>query len=518
MTSLSKKLFYVTLVFVFSLVFFGPFYTQDGPNHQKTALILSRLSQSPIEQKVYQSGFGLFETNTLFQLLYQPVSEFCTVKTYEKFFVATFLALLLISFRYFLKTLKPSNTEWWPLVSPTLFHPLYLRGFYNYLASVVFTLLALSLSYRKEKATTPSILLYFVLCWLCQLSHPFAFFILPLMIFVFSAQKGFKNWKQLLPYFVISCIFFVIKFVIPLFSSGIGNKTPYAFASIPILIGGLIGLNFMDYSILNLVIPLPFIASLIWFLRKNLKLEGVLSNLLWIAPLCAYLIFPRSGGGSAHMNERFLPYIFFFIPITLSEKLSFVLKKRILLVTWTTFILLSFGTSYGMYQLNQEASHAQHVMENLPKVSRLYPINFNLRGKAKINWHLAHIWATYPDDKIVFTPYLFALPNLTPLKKPLLNNNEYFPATEEDFPHQNIENNCRSGFLYDTFDCSTHKRQALEALLQDAKHYDYWFIHQAPQNFIDVLSKVENLEIVSKEGEYSLWHYKSPLPFSPEVP
>ena len=52
-----------------------PLHTQDGPNHRAVAATLARLSISPLEESVYESQLGPFQTNTLFHLIYLPATR-----------------------------------------------------------------------------------------------------------------------------------------------------------------------------------------------------------------------------------------------------------------------------------------------------------------------------------------------------------------------------------------------------------------------------------------------------------
>lgn len=519
MKKTSWRVFLSIILFVVMVVGFGPFYTQDGPNHKKDTLILSRLDSSPIEAKVYENGIGPLKTNTLFSILYLPLARWISTDTYERIFVIFFLVSLLIVYRYFLKTYTPANQDLWPLVLPFLFHPLYLRGFYNFLASVPLTLLALIFVHRDlENKSLKNLIPFLILCWIAFLAHPFSFFILSLSLGVNWLARWKERWRFLIPYSCVIFLFFSLGFILPLFETGMSHKTPYSFSTLPMLMGGLIGLNFMDDSPLHFILPLPFMILLGGLVIQNVRRQGITPHLLWISALIAYFIFPRSGGGSAHMNERFLPYVFFFIPVTLSINLENPWRQRILSLSLVTFFLVTGGILWGMHQVQKEAYHARAVLHHLPKISRLYPINFNVKGPSLFNWDLAHIWAEYEDDKIVFSPYLFALPQLTPLIKRLPNSENYFPATEENYPRENLVDSCYSGFLYDSVDCNLVKEQALLRILKAARHYDYWFIYQPPENFLKFLEGYTGLKLVSQSGSFSLWHYETPLPFNPLVP
>ncbi len=512
-----RAAFWIVLLFSISLIFFAPLHTQDGPNHRKTTLILSRLAQSPVEAQVFQNGFGIFNTNTLFQGLYLPFKNLLSIDAYEKLYVAFFLASLLLLYRLFLKTWSPKNADLWPLLLPFLFHPLYLRGLYNYLASVAITLLALICIHRgMEKKTGRYVLAFFLLCWIGQLAHPFTFIILSLVLMIQGFLVWRNDWKHFFPFVLITLSFLALGFVLPLFQSGIGMSTAYGFKGIIPLIAGLFVFNFMDYALWVLLIPVPFSITWVFLAGKNLYTQPFKKNALWLSVLLAYFIFPSEGGGSAHANERFLPFVFLFFPLALDD-LGELWRKRIVTLAFLTFFTFSGGFVWGMFRLDQEVKNARSVLSHLPKISRLYPINFDLKGPSLINGDLYHVWANYENDRIVFSPYLFALPKLTPLLKALPNQTTYFPATPENYPRRIFVDQCVKEWLYDSTHCERWKEQGMLDIFQDAQYYDYWLVHSPPPDFLERLQKIPHLQLVVESGKYSLWRYAQALSFDPSI-
>ena len=113
-----------------------PLHTQDGPNHRAVAATLARLSTSPGEESVYRSQLGPFQTNTLFHLMYLPATSVLSPTTYEKLFVGVFLLLIPVAYRVLLSVWAPRSTALWIVALPLWFHPLFITGMYNFLASV----------------------------------------------------------------------------------------------------------------------------------------------------------------------------------------------------------------------------------------------------------------------------------------------------------------------------------------------------------------------------------------------
>ena len=510
--------FCLSILIILAVVFLFPFHTQDGPNHKKDTLILSRLDSSPMEAKVYRSGLGLFNTNTFFSLLYMPFKKFLSIDVYEKCYIVFFLISLLIIFRLFLNTWSRVNTDLWPLFLPFLFHPLYLIGMYNFLASVSIALLALILVYRgMERKSWKYVLWFFLLCWLGQLAHPFTFIILSLVLGVQGFLSWKEDWKHFLPFVVIVVFFLLLGFMLPFFGSGMIVRTPYSFGVIPQLIGGLLVFNFMDYSVIHFILPLPFLIFLSVIAIKNVRTQGLRKNALWLAALLFYFLFPRLGGGSAHANERFLPFIFLFFPLTLGQFQS-VWRNRIVVLSFVTFLMISGGVVWGMFQVQKEVKNAQVVLTYLPKISRLYPINFNLNGPSLINGDFYHTWADYENDRIVFSPYLFAFDKLTPLLRSISSRETYFPALDQEYPRRMLIDKCNSLWLDDTPHCELWREEATSNIIKDAQYYDYWLVHEAPKDFWHKLQEVPGLKLIAQSGSFSLWHYQAALPFNPPVP
>jgi hypothetical protein len=117
---ISGKIFYFILILIIGVVLWGPFYTQDGPNHRKTATILYRLNANPIEAETYSSGLGVLKTNTLFHAGYHPLKNRMTIRQYERLYFAIFLSLIWLSFRRFLRIRSPHLKSHWVLALPFL--------------------------------------------------------------------------------------------------------------------------------------------------------------------------------------------------------------------------------------------------------------------------------------------------------------------------------------------------------------------------------------------------------------
>ena len=493
-----------------------PFYTQDGPNHKKIAVILSRLSRSPAEAAVYADNLGLWHTNSLFPLLYQPLAPYLSPDLYEKCFVGFFLVLLLCAFRCFLTAWAPDNRALWVLFLPFCFHPIFMRGMYNYLASIPLTLTAFSLLRLAWHTGRRSLWPLFALCcWVAWLAHPFPFFALGLGFAVMVLVEGRQGVRTALPYGAVICLFLVGGFLLPLWQAPHAMQAPYVFASLPVLFGGFFLLNFMDYSLVSLLVMLPFFGMLVWLLYQSVKAGKWPEKAFWMAFLIGYLLFPSRGSVGAQLSDRFLPFIWLFLPLGLPPLEARAVRK-IAVVSFLTFLLAASSVFWAMQTIAAEVQDAQHVLQALPAQARLYPINFDLKGPGVIYRNLNHIWAVYDDDKVVFSPYLAAFPRLTPLIRKVPNSATYFPATAEGLPEETLGNAfCRPDNLAETPDCQAIRAEIWQKILQKSAYYDYWFVRNAPPEFSALLAALPGLQQMAASGRCSLWHYAKAKRFDP---
>lgn len=511
-----KTLLFFCLI-IFSYFYYVPFTTQDGPNHKKVALILSRLDHSPAEQAIYENNLGALHTNQLFPLLYKPISSFITVDHYERIFVAIFMMLLVGMYAYFLKTWCPPSFAFWPCILPLCFHPLFLMGMYNFLASVSLSFLALAWLKNGIQHKNYFIfwILFSLLCWTIYLAHPFPFFIFPLCLLLFCFDKASYDLKKILLFSIPVLFFLLIGFLIPLLQNT-QNETglPYKFNSIPELVGGLLISNFSGYTLFQILMGIPFLGWMIYLAKTSYSQTANSYKKFWICLLAIYCIFPNEGNQGAYLNNRFLPYIWAFIPLGLDLKK--IQQKWILapIFLWLTFSLLTF---FGMKKVSNVNESAKLIYQSVPDHSRVYPINFNTQGTALNFFPFMHLWANYPDSKHIFSPYLFAHSHLMPLHRIQLASSTFFPATREDFPKE-LESGEYCEKMKNPLDpthCEDIRQKGYETILTHASYYDYLFIYHAPSQFLKLLEEKYDIEKVAQMNDISLWHNKAAKPFSP---
>ncbi len=532
---LFSKSFILSSVLLIAALYFFPFYTQDGPNHKQGAVILSRLSSNLLERNVYQSNLGFLQTNSLFPLLYQPVAKHLSVNSYEKIFVGFFLVFLSLNYRWFLSVWNSGRLDFWFVSLLIWIHPLLFRGFYNFIAGLSLSILALTLLKRGIDEKKLSIfMLYSLVSWITFLAHPFPLLILILIntilifqIFFFTLPSPYKeeglgessNWKirwNLL--YTIPPLFLVgFKFFLSLTKADDeGVQTALKFMPSIEQLGGLFFKNFLIFSIPTLAISLITFLWMIFLSFYSLRKISWKLKIFWFVILLGFFYSPSEAAGGAYLNDRFLPYLLLFLPLGLFFSDTQMKKIRIL------FLLLFFGTlsgvSEGLSKINFIAQDYQTALKELPSNARLYPISFDNQGPA-INYQpLHHFWALYDSEKTVFSPYLFAFRELNPLNKKLKSSLAYFPATYDSYPGEVARNlECRLHDAGETIDCGEIRKNGFEKILKNASYYDYWLIASPPKDFVDFLKTKTGLSKIGETGKVSLWHNEKALNFDPPL-
>ncbi len=494
-----------------------PLHTQDGPNHTLVAVTLARLAGSPAESAVYRSQLGPFQTNTLFPLLYRPASAVLSPGAYEKAFMAVFLVLLLIAYRVFLSVWSPRSGALWVLGLPLVFHPLFITGMYNFLASVPLTLIALALMRRGVETHRWQYFVGFLACsWIILLAHPFPFFVLPIALVVLAVTESKTRGMVMRYYGPVTLVFLVLGFLIPLFTASAGVNTGYTFKALPSLLGGLLVYNAVGYSVLHLVLTAPFFIMLLGLLAYSGARCRWQDRVFWMVLLLGYFVFPNEGNGGAHLNERFLPFAWCVLPIGMV--LNGVRLRAVQVVSVTTALIMSAGVLIGMRRIAVTVESAREVLDVVPGGSRLYPVNFDPMGPALTYSSLMHLWAVYDHDKTVYSPYLFAYMDLMPLTRREPASTTYFPATAENFPEQIATNRiCRPTDAVEAADCALRRAEGFREILRHAEFYDYWFIHQPPAAFVRMMRSLPGVTLVIERDESSLWSNEGARPFLPAL-
>ncbi len=500
------------LLFIWRL----PLNTQDGPNHKRVALILERLPDSPPESKVYRSGLGPLQTNSLFPLLYLPLSRILGIDAYEKIFFGFFLILLVISYRFFLGVWDPGREELWVWCLPMLFHPLFISGMYNFLAGVPLTLLALTLMKKwLLRRSLLAALAFWLLCWAAFLAHPFTMVILGLCWFVLCLQNWRAGYSFPILFGIPLGIFWTAGFILPFFQSlGTSHPLPPMFPRLPELLANFLVGHFVGFSLFHYLALVPLILLFILTVTYSLFRAPWNQKIFWIVLAAAYLLSPAAWGAGGYLHDRFLIFIWLFLPLGLPLTLP---RLRIFQATTLVSLLwICFAIHRGMGAVEAQIADAKVVLAGLPQISRLYSINFQTRGPAISYYSLMHLWANVPQDRIVFSPFLFAHTYLMPLNRIRPASPTYFPAARENLP-ESIANGklCAGLDVVETTPCSELERIAWHSVLEPARYYDYWFTYQPPHDLESQLAKIPGLKLVARRNHASLWKNEHALDFNP---
>lgn len=534
MNIISKKLpffkveSYWVFLLVISLIGFTllPVYTQDGPNHKKVAVILSRIETSTLESTVYQNNLSFMQPQSLFEGLYSglvknlhiPVS----IDTFEKLFIILNLILICIAYRKFLDVWSPGRKDYWFLSLLLWFHPALHRGFYDFFFSIPFVLFALELYKDGNRKLLPlNIFLYAVVSWVAFLAHPFATLMILLVIgidFLFE-EPGFQmpnlsiskiiTRKKEIIYFAIP-LFFIAHFLIHhLFSSAIGNvHTKVQFLTTAAIWGITTYGNFSLFSFFSFFLAVPMTGVLFYLMLKSLKHQETSRPIFWTLAIGLSLCFPFSAWGGSYLSDRFLPYFILFIPLGLPVTQKAI--KRLHLLTIIFFIGMCADYAAQAIRLSPKAAQYQNVLSQIPTGSSVYPIHFESQNVVHNVFPTHHFWALYDDQKVIFSPYLFTFRELFPLqlKKQITEN--YFPSTYDSYPSDLIKGDfCKISDPQETLNCNEVRKLGFNRIESAANFYEFWLVADAPQEFLLRLNTNASLNLVSEDGVVTLWKNKN---------
>jgi len=222
------------------------------------------------------------------------------------------------------------------------------------------------------------------------------------------------------------------------------------------------------------------------------------------------------GRGGSYLNDRFLLFLWCFVPLGISFPMQRVRLIQVLCVM--TFVAHGEMVGVGMSKVSEVAHDVEDMLESLPSYSRLYTMNFDTKGPA-INYHsLFHVWAVYDHSKIVSSPNLFAHFGLVPLSRLYTSSPTYFPSLPENFAEATAKKKgVESADLVDTWSF-VEREKNFEKVIATAAYYDYWLVLSPPPDFVMLLKSTPGLKKVSEKGNISLWHFENAKSFIPPLP
>jgi energy-converting hydrogenase Eha subunit G len=512
-----------TLAAIALFLAFAPFQTQDGPNHRQVATLVSQLVDSGGEDAVYRTNLGALTTNQLFPVGFARVASptGMSVELYERIFVALFLILLVWGYRQFLSEWAPHAHDLWVWCLPLVGHALFVTGMYNFLAATALTFPALVFLRRTvEGESTSGLVAFSALCWIALVAHPFPFFVLPLawlwLLLDRGSLPGPRGWTAALV--IGGCL--ALGFVGPMLR-GSGPTNPYVFKHPLELIAGLTYYNFPAFSVGHALASVPALAAAVVLIWKGIERGTRISNALWLAMMVGYFVFPTEGHGGAHVNERFLPFAWAFLPLALgpAATLASPWRSRVKAAAIVSAVLSTLGLSHGFARAAAEVRDAEAVLGSLPARARLYPLEFDPAGPSLTHSPLLHLWSNYAPGLRVYAPYQFTFMDLMPVSRRFAPSDTYFPAAPE-----NLAQRIADGQLCSTADppgpdsCEAEISRAWRELMGAAAYYDYWFVHAPPEDIRELIASTPGLGLVSEEGRSSLWRSSAARAFLPPLP
>jgi len=400
-------------------------------------------------------------------------------------------------------------------------HALFVTGMYNFLAATALTFSILILLRRVAETPSARVLATMaLLSWLAFLAHPFAFFVLPIAWLWLAAGKRDRPDAYMWSAAGVLAAFLLMGFALPM-AGGASPDNPYVFKPPLELVAGLVYYNFAGFSVWALLAAVPALAAAVAMAWKSL-LNGDgerRGRWLWLAMLGAYFIFPSEGHGGAHLNERFLPFLWAFLPLGLSQ-----LAPRNRSTRWIrgaavgSSVLMASALWFGMNAVAEEVDDAVTVLAELPDRARLYPLEFDPAGTSLTHTPLLHLWANHPSDRTVYSPFSFTFMELMPVSRLLPSSSTYFPAAAENHAQSLADGRlCRPADPVSTQDCSLLEREGWSSLLTATRYYDYWFVHGAPARWRGIIEDVPGLSLVAEAGRASLWRYEPAVEFIPDL-
>lgn len=503
-----------------------PLHTQDGANHRQVAVLLERLISADVQDPVYQPNLGLLRTNVLFSGGYALAAAKVgiPIHVYERLFVGAFLVLLLVGYRGFLAEWTPHRADLWVWILPMTTHALFVTGMYNFLAATALTLPLLTLLKRlAEDPSARTLIAMTALAWLAFLAHPFPFFVLPVAWLWLATGPAKRPGPYMWSGAGVLVGFLFLGFALPMLASA-APQNPYVFKPPLELFAGLVYYNFplfSSWAVLAAVPALVCATALAWTSLRSADLQSPNRRgvLLWLAMLLAYFLFPNEGHGGAHLNERFLPFLWIFLPLGLAAGAG-----RTSSMPWirgsavASAALMAAALWAGLERVDSEVRDAAAVLSELPDQARLYPLEFDPGGPSLAQAPLLHLWANHATDRTVHSAFSFTFMDLMPVSRRFPSSDTYFPAAPENHAQALAEGRfCRPRDPVSTSDCGRQEREAWDELLSAAHYYDHWFVHGAPARWRQVIDEIPGLELVAEAGRASLWRYDRSRDFSPKL-
>jgi hypothetical protein len=337
----------VHIGFVWLLPYFP---SQDGSSHIYNLVILKDLINGGGEW----GGFFTYQLravpNLAFTFLSYPLLEFFSPIVVEKLFISIYIALMGISTYFFLDTFNKTSLHFIFLVFPVIFNFNLFMGFYSYIVSIPFFLVAFSISWKIHNRSTICKFIFFNLAGIIIFYFhliPFIFFLLSLFCITIAQSKGFKRavFDQIKLISIISPIFLVLFYYLAKSTksfvpdlSYLSSLSRYIYLRNDLFFFSTVKLCFFILSIYSLIKDPEYGRLNIKNISVSDKVLIYLSSFL----LLIYFVTPFRFGGGDFFNQR-LPWLILIILLPLMRINKNFFSKQFILVSTTSVAVLFFG-------------------------------------------------------------------------------------------------------------------------------------------------------------------------------
>ena len=380
MIKFNSKILFCYILFLLvhiGLVWLLPYFpSQDGPSHMYNLLILKDLVNGGKEWGSIYSYHFRATPNLAFLLISYPLLNLFPALVVEKIFISIYILLLGGSVLLFLGTFNEKSLPFIFFVFPVIFSFNLLMGFYSYVITVPFFLIAFSLCWkiRKQNMTwkffifnlSAFVLFYFHLI-------PFVLFLLSLVFITGVRTKGInKNIiSQLKLLILISPSLFILFLHLIKSQGDFPADFSYLF-SIPWYL--YLFRDLLTFSSLTLspwqMIPGFIFSFLFWYFLfasvfpifqdrygKGKKAESIPSSVkvliyFSVTLILIYLVAPSRFGGGDFFNQRF-PWLILLILLPILRYDEKLISKRFVLISGPS--IAAFFLVINIFVFYQEA-------------------------------------------------------------------------------------------------------------------------------------------------------------------
>ena len=379
---------YTFFIFIhIGLVWLLPYFpTQDGPSHIYNLFILKDLLNGGMEWGRYFSYNLHASPNLAFNLLSYSMLHFFPPLIVEKIFLSIYIVLMGVSVYLFLCTFNKASLPFIFFVFPVIFNFNLFMGFYSYVITVSFFLLAFSSSWKlRNRSATYKFLFFNLTGYIIFYSHiiPFIFYLLALFCINIAQYEGFKRIiiDQIKLIFIISPSLLVL--FIYLFKGQIGSFPDLSYLSsisrYSYLINDLFFFSTITFSPWQVFPGCLFTCLFLTFFILSVFLIIRISNEGWVKIrdisasdkvliclssifLLIYFITPFRFGGGDFFNQRF-PWVIFIILLPLLRINESLISKRFVLVSSASVAIIFFV--FNATILHQQSNNVEVFLSGL---------------------------------------------------------------------------------------------------------------------------------------------------------